>query len=63
MSVWLDEYFVFKLVLAVVTLNGVVWGNPIKPIEDIIQTVLKLLLAIRNTNLKKRRTTLRKPRK
>ena len=53
MSVWLDEYFVFKLVLAVVTLNGVIWGNPIKPIEDIIQTAQKIFITLRNTSWKK----------
>lgn len=53
MSIWLDEYFVFKLVFIMITLSGVIWGNPIKPIEDIIQTARKILLTLRNTNWKK----------
>lgn len=50
MSIWLDEYFIFKLVFIMVTLNGVIWGNPIKPIEDIIQTAQKIISALRNIN-------------
>lgn len=48
-----DEYFVFKLVFIMVLVNGVIWGNPIKPIEHIIQIVRKIFLTLRNTNLKK----------